>query len=354
MWPKTALTELLGITYPLVQAPMASISTAPLAAAVSGAGGLGSIGAATMTPPAVAAEIDQVRARTDRHFAVNFFVHQKPHGDEAAAARMRARLEPYRQAAGAGEFPPLDPPPPFGPAMLEVVLAKRPPVVSFHFGLPEPAAVAALRAAGIRLLASATNVAEARLLERDGVDAVIAQGFEAGGHRGTFGPPFWEGETGTMALVPQVVDAVSVPVIAAGGMADGRGIAAALMLGAAGVQMGTAFLGCPEAVIDPLYRRTLAEPRAARTRLTTLLSGRPARAIVTRFLDELAGEEGRALEFPLQRQLTAHLARAAAGRGDAELQAMWAGQAAPLVRPQPAAALVERLVRETEDVLARV
>jgi nitronate monooxygenase len=351
MWPKTALTELLGITYPLVQAPMASISTAPLVAAVSGAGGLGSIGAATMPPPVVAAEIDGVRARTDRPFAVNFFVHQPPRGDQPAAERMRARLEPYRQAAAADEFPPLLAPPPFGPAMLEVLLDRRPPVVSFHFGLPDAEAMTALRAAGIRLLASATTVAEARLLERGGVDAVIAQGFEAGGHRGTFAPPFPEGEIGTMALVPQVVDAVSVPVIAAGGIADGRGIAAALMLGAAGVQLGTAFLGCPEAVIGATYRRTLAEPRAARTRLTTVLSGRPARAIVTRLLDELEGEEGRTLEFPLQRVLTAHLARAAAG--DAELQAMWAGQAAPLIRTQPAAALVQRLVEETAGRLAR-
>jgi nitronate monooxygenase len=353
MWPRTALTELLGITYPLVQAPMAAVSTAPLAAAVSGAGGLGSIGAATMSPAAVAAEIDGVRARTDRPFAINFFVHQPPRGDDAAAARMRARLEPYRQAAGADEFPALVPPPPFGPETLEVVLAKRPPVVSFHFGLPDAEAVAALRAAGIRLLASATTVAEARQLEARGVDAVIAQGLEAGGHRGTFAPPFWEGEIGTMALVPQVVDAVSVPVIAAGGIADGRGVAAALMLGAAGAQLGTAFLGCPEAVLDPLYRRTLGEPRAARTRLTTVLSGRPARAIVTSFLEDLAGEEGRTLEFPIQRVLTSHLARAAAGRGDVELQAMWAGQAAPLIRPQPAAALVERLAQETAALLGR-
>jgi nitronate monooxygenase len=351
MWPRTALTELLGIAYPIVQAPMASMSTAPLAAAVSAAGGLGSIGAATMPVPTVTAEVAAVRAQTDRPFAVNFFVHHPPRGDEAAAARMIERLERYRQAAGAGEFPPLVAPPPFGPAMLEAVLALRPPVVSFHFGLPEAAAVTALREAGIRLLGSATSVAEARLLERGGVDAVIAQGIEAGGHRGTFASPFSEGETGTMALVPQIADAVSVPVIAAGGIADGRGIAAALMLGAAGVQMGTAFLGCPETVIDPLYRRTLGEARAARTRVTTLLSGRPARAIVTRLMEDLAGEQP--LEFPLQRVLTAHLARAGAERGDAELQAMWAGQAAPLIRPLAAATLLATLVTETAAALAR-
>jgi nitronate monooxygenase len=347
----TALTERLGIIHPLVQAPMAAISTAPLAAAVSEAGGLGSIGAATMPLPVVEAQIQEVRARTDRPFAVNFFVHQPPRRDPEVLARMQQRLDPYRQALGADEFPPVEPPPPFFPEMLAMVLARRPPVVSFHFGLPEPAAVQALRAAGLRILSSATTVAEARLLERGGVDAVIAQGIEAGGHRGTFASPFEDAQLGTMALVPQIVDAVSVPVIAAGGIADGRGIAAALMLGAAAAQLGTAFLGCPEAVLEPVYRQALSQPRAARTRVTRLFSGRPARALVTRFLEEMAGEEAHTPDFPLQRILTNHLARAAAG--DPELMAMWAGQAAPLLRSLPAAELVSTLIRETDAALAR-
>jgi nitronate monooxygenase len=285
---------------------------------------------------------------------VNFFVHRSPRRDESSFARMRARLEPYRRELGTGDLSgPVAPPPPFGGEMLELMLALRPPVVSFHFGLPDAPAVAALRSAGIFILSTATTAAEARLLEAGGVSAVIAQGIEAGGHRGTFASRFDEGEMGTMALVPSVVDAVRVPVIAAGGIADGRGIAAALMLGAAGVQMGTAFLGCPETVIDPIYRRTLLEPRATRTRVTTVLSGRPARAIVTRFIEEMASEEGRTPEYPLQRLLTVPLGHSGAARGDAEFQAMYCGQAAALIRPQPAADLVATLVRETEAALAR-
>jgi nitronate monooxygenase len=349
MWSRTALTGRLDITYPLVQAPMASISTAPMAAAVSHAGALGSIGAATMTLETVKAEVEATRSRTSRPFAVNFFVHRPPRLDAEVAQRTLARLEGYRLALGADPFPELVPAPPFGAEQMELMLALRPPVVSFHFGLPEPEAVKALQAAGIRILSSATTVAEARLLEAGGVDAVIAQGMDAGGHRGTFASSFEEGEMGTMALVPQVVDAVTVPVIAAGGIADGRGIAAALALGAAGVQMGTAFLGCPEAVIDPVYRRILSEPRAARTRITTAWSGRPARTILTRFVEEMGSEP--VLEFPLQRQLTGHLTRAS--RGDPELHAMWAGQAAPLLRNLQAADLVAALVTETEAALAR-
>jgi nitronate monooxygenase len=354
MWPRTALAELVGIATPIVQAPMASMSTAPLVAAVCSAGGLGSLGAATMTPDTVQAEVRAIRALTSRPFAVNFFVHRPPRRDDETFARMQARLEPYRRELGADDFPgPASAPPPFGAEMLELMLALRPPVVSFHFGLPGATAVAALRSAGILILGTATTVAEARLLEAGGVAAVIAQGIEAGGHRGTFASRFAEGQMGTMALVPSVVDAVRVPVIAAGGIADGRGIAAALMLGAAGVQMGTAFLGCPEVVIDPLYRRTLLEPRAAHTRVTRLLSGRPARVIVTRFVEEMSGEEDQAPEFPLQRLLTAPLGRAAAARGDAEFQAMYCGQAAALIRPQPAADLVATLVRETGTALGK-
>jgi nitronate monooxygenase len=354
MWPKTRLTNLLGITYPILQAPMASISTAPLAAAVSRAGGLGFIGSATMRPEVVAAALDEARAITDRPVGLNFFVHSAPQVDEAAADRMWQRLEPQRRALGleGAARPRLVAPPPFGGAMLERVLALRPAVVSFHFGVPDAGALAAIRSAGIRVLSTATTVAEARILAERGVDAIIAQGAEAGGHRGTFASGYPDGQIGTLALVPQVVDTVDVPVIAAGGIFDGRGIAAALLLGAAGVQLGTAFLGCPEAVIDPIYRRMLADPdRTARTRVTRLWSGRPARAIATRLLDELAEEETRALDFPLQRALTGALAAAAAPRGDAEHSAMWAGQAAARIRSLPAQALVAVLARETQVVL---
>jgi nitronate monooxygenase len=191
-------------------------------------------------------------------------------------------------------------------------------------------------------------------LEAGGLDAVIAQGFEAGGHRGTFCEPFELGEIGLFSLLPQVVDAVRIPVVAARGIADGRGIAAALALGAKGVQLGTAFLGSPEAAIDPLFRRTLHEPRAAHTQLTRAFTGRPARAIATRFIREMAADAANTLEFPLQYGLTAPLGRAAASKNDPEFLAMWAGQSAPLVRTLIAAELIETLELETERALHRL
>jgi nitronate monooxygenase len=352
MWSRTVLTERLGLTYPIIQAPLATIATAPLAAAVSASGGLGFLGSATMTVPQILTQVEEVRRRTDRPFGLNFFVHREPHPDPAAAERMRRRLEPYRRELGLPELGDPFGPPPFGAAQLEVVLELRPAVASFHFGLPDPAARAALRTAGIMVFASATTVDEARLLQEGGVDAVIAQGFEAGGHRGTFASAYQDGQIGTMALLPQVVDAVSVPVIAAGGIADGRGIAAARLLGAAAVQMGTAFLGCPEVPLEPLYRRTLFEPRVARTRITRLLSGRPGRAIATRYLAEM--DEAEALEFPLQRTFTSALAKAGVERGDPEFLGMWAGQAAPLLRSLPAAELLAWLATGTDEALARL
>ena len=331
---------------------MASISRARLAGAVSAAGGLGFIGSAMMSPDEVRREVEELRRLTDKPFGLNFFVHAEPRRYEAREARMRERLEEYRQELGAGEFPELGAPPPFDHAMLELVFELAPPVVSFHFGVPDASSREALRAAKIRIFASATSVVEARALEAWGVDAVIAQGFEAGGHRATFASRFSDGELGLFALVPQIVDAVSVPVIAAGGIADGRGIAAARMLGAAAVQMGTAFLGCPEADIDPSYRNVLGSTRAARTRVTKLFSGRPARTIVTRFLEEMAESESDTPEYPLQRAWTQWLSKAALARNDLEFSAFWAGQAAPLVRAMPASELVLRLEREAAAALA--
>jgi nitronate monooxygenase len=265
---------------------------------------------------------------------------------------MREALAPYYDELSLDGMPALTAPmAPFDAAMLEVVLAIKPGVVSFHFGLPEAAMLDTLRAAGILILCSATTVAEARALEAAGVDAIIAQGFEAGGHRGTFTEPHEAGTIGTFALVPQVVDAVSVPVIAAGGIADGRGIAAAFALGASGVQPGTAFLSCPEAGTQPLYRQALAEARDDATRLTRAFSGRPARALRNRFVDEMAPLEGEAAPFPLQRSLTGPLAAAAQAEGSADFSTLWSGQAAALNRALPAAELVELLVREARAIL---
>lgn len=351
--PPTGLTDLLGISHPIIQAPMAGFSMAPLAAAVSNAGGLGSLGSATAGVEQVRTQIDAIRAATNRPFALNFFVHAPPEDDPMRTARMGERLLPYYRELGLA--PPTSagsPPPPFDDAALEVVLAARPSVVSFHFGLPQPEHLREVKAIGARILSSATTVEEARWLESHGVDAVIAQGLEAGGHRATFRAPFASGEIGTMALVPQVVDAVRCPVIAAGGIMDGRGIAAALVLGAAGVQMGTAFLGCPEATVDPVHRRELHGTRAGETRLTRLFSGRPARAIVNRYMREATDAEAEVLDFPLQRGLSGPLAQACAERDSPDFIAMWAGQGAALIRDLPAAQLVEVLVAETERALA--
>jgi nitronate monooxygenase len=270
--------------------------------------------------------------------------------DAADAERTRASLEElYRELELGEPPPPAVPPIGFDEPRLAALLEIRPPVVSFHFGLPDEAAVDALRAAGCRILSTATTVAEAEDLVARGVDAVIAQGAEAGGHRGSFLVRGDDGPVGTLALVPQVVDATNVPVIAAGGIADGRGVAAALALGAAGAQLGTAFLACPEATVHPLYRAALRSARAEDTTLTRALSGRPARALRNRATEEAGGD---LLPFPAQMSMTVPLAAAAAEHGSADFLAMWAGQAAPLVREMPAAALVARIVTETERALA--
>lgn len=348
----TALTALLGIEHPIVQAPMAGMSTPALVAAVSAAGGLGSLGAAALGPDDVVAQAQAIRELTDRPFNVNFFCHHDPTLDAAAVARERERLAPLYAELGLGEPPePFVPPLAFDAARLDAALEIRPAAVSFHFGLPDAPAIDALHAAGCRVLSSATTVAEAQELAQRGADAVIAQGAEAGGHRGSFLVAGDDGPVGTLALVPQVVDAVDVPVIAAGGIGDGRGLAAVLALGAAGAQLGTAFLACPETVVHPLHRAALRSARADGTTITRAISGRPARALRNRATEE-AGEEP--LAFPAQISMTAALGAAAAERGSPDFLALWAGQAAPLAVELPAAELVARIADEAERVLARL
>jgi nitronate monooxygenase len=240
---------------------------------------------------------------------------------------------------------------PFDAEQLALALDLRPHVVSFHFGLPETAAVRRLKGAGCIILSSATSVAEARSLEADGADVIIAQGFEAGGHRGSFSDSVGAGMVGTMALVPQIVDAVHVPVIASGGIADGRGIAAAFALGASGVQMGTAFLGCPEATVSPLHRARLRAAADEGTVLTRVFTGRPARAPRNRFVAEMADTEP--LDFPLQASLLGPLWRLPNEEARAAFMPVWAGQAAPLVRELPAGRLIEQLVAEAQPIIGQ-
>ena len=262
---------------------------------------------------------------------------------------MRSSRTNYKEA-GLGDLPAISNPwPRFDQAALDVVLDLKPHVVSFHFGLPDDATVAQIKQAGMLIVSSATTVDEAAILADRGADAVIAQGHEAGGHRGTFDGPLDSGTIGTMALVPQIVDAVDVPVIAAGGIADGRGIAAATMLGASGVQIGTAFLTTPEAQVGDAHRAALTDNRAQRTTVTRTISGRPARGMRNRLLDETEMIQDQVAPFPMQASLTGPLR----GAGDPEFMALWAGQAAPLNRPMPAAELVEVLVEETRQTLSK-
>lgn len=346
------LEGLLGIDHPLIQAPMAGVTTPELAAAVSGAGALGSLGSATTPPETLLDQAAELRALTDRPFNLNFFCHEAPELSHADVNRARENVQPLYDEVGLGRSPePVIPPISFDQGRLSALLEIAPAVASFHFGLPADSALAAISEAGTKIIASATTVSEAVHLADRGVDAVIAQGAEAGGHRGSFLVAGDDGPVGTLALVPQVVDAVDVPVIAAGGIADGRGLAAAFMLGAAGVQVGTAFLACPEAATHPLHREALRSARAEATTITRSFSGRPARAIRNRLTDL---ESLDPIDFPAQLSISGPLGTAAAEQGSSEFLAMWAGQAASLARELPAAELVRVMVAEADEVLGSV
>jgi nitronate monooxygenase len=346
---RTALTELLGIEHPVIQAPMASAATPELVVAVSEAGGLGSLGSAMLAPDDLRSQVAAVREGTSKPFLLNFFAHEPPPVAADAAQRARQRVAPLYDEFGLGEPPEVSVPPiAFDGDRLEIALEARAAMVTFHFGLPGDAAVSALRDAGSRIAASATTVAEAKQLEQAGVDAVIAQGAEAGGHRGSFLVPGDDGPVGTLALVPQVADAVDLPVIAAGGIADGRGLAAVLALGAAGAQIGTAFLACPEAMVHPLHREALRAARAEGTTITRAVSGRPARTLRNRLTGELGTDP---LPYPAQLALTVPLAQGAAGQGSADFLPLWAGQGAPLAREMGAAELVRAIAAGAERVL---
>jgi len=352
MWKNNRLCTLLGIRYPLIQAPMAGSSTPELAIAASRSGAMGSIAAAMLNPEQLRDHCRHVRDNSNGQYNVNFFAHAAPTLDPAKDAAMQDLLDPAYKALELPDVPAASIPfPSFDQHQLALMLSEKPTVVSFHFGLPDKKSVQALKHAGIKILCSATCVAEARDLDANGVDAIIAQGFEAGGHRGTFSKPYEKGEIGTMALVPQVVDAVRVPVIAAGGIADGRGIAAALALGADGVQIGTAFLRCPESATNSTYRAALTNAGDAQTRITHAFSGRPARGIENRYIAEMAGKEDLLPDFPIPNSLTGPM-RAASGKANSpDYMSLWSGQAGPLSRDLPAGELVETLIRETEDII---
>jgi nitronate monooxygenase len=355
VWSETRLTRLLGIGYPIVQAPMAGGHiTAELVAAVSNAGALGMIAGAMLPPDALREEISRVRTRTGRPFGVNVFAPIEPaEATPEQASAVHEVLAPFRAELGLPE--PVGPPPPPPAGMVEaqvaVVAEERVPVFSFTFGVPP---LERLREAGVVTMGTATTVAEAVELEQRGVDVIVAQGSEAGGHRGTFRGPFDSGLVGGLALVPQIVDRVRAPVVAAGGIMDGRGIAAALALGAQGAQLGTAFLGCPESGTPEAYKLALREGSDEATAVTAVYSGRPARAIRTALIDALERSGVAPAPYPVQGMLLADLRAAAAEHGRADLMFLLAGQGAPKTRSLPAVELVETLARETEDVIRRL
>lgn len=342
-----ALTHLLGTEHPLIQAPMAGVQGSAMAVAVSNAGALGSLPCAMLTPEAIRQELEAITRHSNRPYNLNFFCHTPPDPKVEREAIWRQALAPYLAEfgidpstilAGAGRAP-------FSHAVCDVVEPFRPPVVSFHFGLPSPELLARVKGWGGKVLSSATTVDEARWLEAHGADAVIAQGLEAGGHRGHFLSQDMALQMGTFALLPQVVRAVKLPVIAAGGIADAAGIQAALALGAAGVQIGTAYMLCPEATTSAIHRATLQSDAACHTALTNLFTGRPARGIVNRLMRELGPINPVAPEFPLATAAIGPLRAKAEAEGRGDFSPLWAGQNTTGCKPVGAAELTATLLQ---------
>jgi nitronate monooxygenase len=342
----------LGIAQPIIQAPMAGGMTTPeLVAAVSNAGGLGSLGAAMLSPQQIRENVAAIRRLTARPFQVNLFVLPRPTPEPADVAAATMRLAPFHAELG---LPPPAVPNRWGEDFddqIRAVLELAPPVVSTHFAPPPPAILAGLKSRGIMTITTATTPAEAHELERLGVDAVVAQGAEAGGHRGSFHDPSSPPLIGTMALVPAIVDAVSIPVIAAGGIMDGRGIAAALALGASAAQLGTAFLACPEAGTHPLHKAALTATDA--TIMTRGVTGRHARGLRNRLLTALSQGAESVPDYRVQSTLSGPLRAAAQKQNRPEFMAMWAGQGHRLARSEPAAQLVLAFAKQARERLVR-
>ncbi len=352
MWPDRRILDLFGIELPIIQAPMAGSNGSGLAIAVSEAGGLGSLPCALLGSDQVRSEVKSIRRQSSKPINLNFFCHTPPGPDPDRVSVWKNRLERYYVELG------LDPTAPtavtsrlpFDKAMCEVVCELKAEVVSFHFGLPDGELLARVKSSGAKVISSATSVEEARWLEARGCDAIIAQGAEAGGHRGMFLSEDVSTQVGTMALVPQVADAVRVPVIAAGGIADARGVVAALALGASAVQIGTAYLLCPEATTSEVHRTALKG--AGETTITNVFTGRPARGIMNRLVREVGPLSEIAPRFPLAAGAVAPLRSKSEAEGSGDFSPLWSGQAAHLCRELPAGELTRRLGEETLSRLA--
>jgi nitronate monooxygenase len=354
-WPDRRILDLFGIALPIVQAPMAGSTGSAIAIAVSEAGGLGSLPCAMLSVDQARTELSIIRQQTSRPINVNFFCHRPPAPNPAREAAWKTRLheyyaefgiDPEAVPSGAGRNP-------FDDAFCELVEDVKPEVVSFHFGMPERRLVARVKDFGAKVLSSATSADEARWLVDEGCDAVIAQGYEAGGHQGMFLNDDIARQVGTMALVPQIVDAVTVPVIASGGIADARGVAAAFMLGAAAVQIGTAYLLCPEAKTTGVHRAALKTAKDNASVLTNVFTGRPARGIVNRMISEVGPMSDVAPEFPLATAAITPLRAKAEAAGSGDFSPLWTGQAGGLAREIPAGELTAQLAAQALARLGR-
>ncbi len=349
-WPDTRILDLLGIELPIIQAPMAGATGSAMVIAASNAGALGSMPAAMLSVEQLREELKVIRQHSQRPFNVNFFCHRPPVADEQRARQWKNLLEPYYRELGADfDAPtPVSNRSPFDDAACAVVEEFCPEVVSFHFGLPEKSLLDRVKATGAKVLSSATTVDEAIWLEQHGCDAIIAMGYEAGGHRGMFLSDDLNSQVGTFALVPQIVDAVSVPVIATGGIGDARGIVAAFALGASAVQLGTAYLFTPEAKVSASHHRALRSAKESETALTNIFTGRPARGILNRVMRELGPINPQAPAFPLSGGALMPLR----AKDEAGFSNLWAGQALRLGIELPTAELTRRLADEALALMA--
>ncbi|QQE79020.1 nitronate monooxygenase family protein [Alicyclobacillus sp. SO9] len=374
MWPKTALIETLGIRLPVIQAGMAGgITTPELVAAVSNAGGLGSLGAGYMTPQQIREAIGFIKAKTDKPFAVNLFIPERERSasstidssPEKAARhtaasyaseiqRMKTHLQPYREELGLTPSTEPDFSFPDFEQQLEVLLDEHVPVFSCTFGAPDVETVKRMKAAGMIVMGTATTVREAKVLENRGMDMIVMQGHEAGGHRGTFLHKAEDALVGVMALIPQAVDSLHIPVIAAGGIMDARGIVASLALGAEGVQMGSAFLTCTESGATTAYKEKLINSSDESTTLTTAFSGKAARGIRNEFIASHENYDEPVPPYPFQNALTKELRAAAKQQSNTDMMSLWSGQAAGLATTCSAAELLSSLNKEVESVLSRL
>ena len=348
VWAQNNFTKALNIKYPIIQAPMASAASIELASEVSNAGGLGSLGLSYHKIENILPDYKKILSKTNHSINLNFMTHKEPSKNDIKAKKYMNEVKKYYEEYKVAEIPNLiNTTETFNKEHLELLLEMNPKIVSFHFGLPQQDYIQSIKNQNIYIISSATTVKEAKILEDSGADAIIAQGYEAGGHRGTFASSYKEGEIGLFSLLPQVVEATSVPVIAAGGIANGKGIAAALMLGAQGVQIGTAFLSCPEASVHPLWKDAISNASTRDTRITSAFTGRPARGIVNRLVIDMENKNDIIPDFPTVGSVIKPLANIAAANGKDDFLSLWAGQSAPMNRNISASELIELLAEET-------